>query len=294
MKKLRIWRMTFLMAAILAVPVRGEEVFVCGWDEVFVLHLDGDSGKKIWRWRATDQPQLPEGFRDLFGTTDECKPVEGGRKVLISSSGGGLAFVERESGRLLWYGSVGNAHSIELLPGNRVAAAGSTNQEGNRVVIFDLAKPDEPLYSAVLYSGHGVIWDQKRELLWALGFERLIAYRLIDWETSEPALSQAAAFILPDSGGHDLSPDPGTEDLIVTTNNHVFLFNRDQRKFRLHPELGDKKRVKSVSVQPASGRVIYIQAEGQNWWSSQIRFLNREKSVLLPGERIYKARFSHR
>jgi hypothetical protein len=282
------------MAAFLAVPVRGEEVFVCGWDEVFVLQLDGDSGKKIWRWRATDQPQLPKDFRGLFGTTDECKPVEGGRKVLISSSGGGLAFVERESGRLLWYGAVGNAHSIELLPGNRVAAAGSTHQEGNRVVVFDLAKPDEPLYSAALYSGHGVIWDQERELLWALGFDRLIAYRLIDWETSAPALSQAAAFILPDSGGHDLYPDPGTEDLIVTTNNHVFLFNRDQRKFRLHPELGDKKGVKSVSVQPASGRLIYIQAEGQNWWSSQIRFLNPGKSLPLPGERIYKARFSHR
>ena len=274
-----------------AAEVRGEELIVCGWDEVFILEIDAHSQRKVWSWRAKERPELPQRFRERFRTTDECKPVEGGRKVLISASSGGLALVERSSGYVLWYGYVGNAHSIEMLPGARVAAAGSTNSEGNRVAIFDLTKPDRQLYSDPLYSGHGVVWDAERQLLWALGFKTLKAYRLQDWETATPKLKQALAIELPDSGGHDLSPVPGASDLIVTTNRQVFLFNRDQLKFRLHPSLGNQERVKGVAVHPLTGRVAYVQAEGEEWWASQIQLLSPPATLSLPGERIYKARW---
>lgn len=173
-----MWRlvatMSVWMLAALADEARCEELFVCGWDEVFVLELSGESPRKTWSWRANLRPELPERYRDLFKTTDECKPLEKGRKVLISSSGGGVALVERPSGRVLWYGYVGNAHSIELLPLGRVAVAGSTHEDGNRMAVFDLTKPAEQLFAHELYSGHGVVWDDERGLLWGLGFKNLM------------------------------------------------------------------------------------------------------------------------
>lgn len=293
-----MWHHAFIATAaslfLLLTDLYGDELFVCGWDEVFVLKVEGESHRKVWGWRAADRPELPERFRDLFNTTDECKPVDDGRKVLISASSGGVALVERPSGRVLWYGFVGNAHSIELLPRNRVAVAGSTHAEGNRVAIFDLKKPNEQLYADELYSGHGVVWDPDRELLWALGFKTLGAYRLKNWESSEPSLSLAATFELPVSGGHDLYPVPDTSDLIVTANRQVFLFHRDQQSFRLHPLLRDRERVKGVAVHPVSGRIAFVQAEGENWWAATIHLLNPSGSLSLPNEKIYKARWSQR
>jgi hypothetical protein len=61
------------------------------------------STNKIWSWRGVDRPELPPDLRDKFKSTDECKPVEGGAKILITSSGGGVALVERSSGKALFH-----------------------------------------------------------------------------------------------------------------------------------------------------------------------------------------------
>jgi hypothetical protein len=290
---LRILAATTFLLTLQAADLYAAELFVCGWDEVFLLNVDADPPQKVWSWRAKDRPELPERFQNLFRTTDECKPIDG-QRLLISASSGGLALVQRPSGSVLWYGYVGNAHSIELLPQGRVAVAGSTNDEGNRVAIFDLSRPDEQLYSVELYSGHGVVWDPERELLWGLSYKTLNAYRLENWDTASPALSQAQTFELPDPGGHDLHPVPGSQDLVVTTNRNVFLFDREQQRFRPHPLLKDKKRVKGVSIHPMTGRLVYVQAEGENWWASRLILLNPSRTLQLPGERIYKARWLER
>ena len=146
-------------------------LFVCGMDEVFVIDSSvAEEGRleKLWSWRAKDHAELPETVRSRFGTTDECKPVEGGQKVLISSSGGACALVERPSGRVLWHARVPNAHSLEMLPRGRVAVASSVSATGGN-------------------------------------------------------------------------------DLVITTNGHVYLFDRDKSAFRLHPDLGNEAGVKCVT-----------------------------------------------
>jgi hypothetical protein len=104
------------------------EFILCGWDEVFILdgtdHPTSASGK-IWSWRAKDRDDLPEEYHSLSDSTDECKPFDDGRKVLITSSGGAVAYVDRVLDRVLFYGLVANAHSADLLPGRRVAVAAS-------------------------------------------------------------------------------------------------------------------------------------------------------------------------
>lgn len=270
------------------------ELIICGWDEVFII--DTGSKKqgppvKLWRWKAEDSPELPEHLKELFDTTDECKPVDRGRKILITSSGGGIALIDRKSKKAIFYAIAGNAHSAEVLPGNRLAVAASNAPDGNRLILYDLDMPEKELFSDELAWGHGVIWDNDRQILWALADENIQAYRLKDWNTEQPALKRIATIKLPEGGGHDLYPVPGTNKLFVTTGNHVWLFDRDKKSFQKHRAIGDNHNVKSVCVNPVTGQLVYVQADPGQWWSQKIRFLNPEAVLFTPGEHFYKARW---
>ena len=151
-----------------AVPrqtARESELIVCGWDEVFILALGegpAPSHRRVWSWRAADSPEIAADMRPLFRTTDDCKPVDGGRRILISSSAGAVALIDRQTRRASFVARVTNAHSIEMLPGERIAAAASvsTAGSGNRIVVFDAAGKE--LASDELRSAHGVVWDESR------------------------------------------------------------------------------------------------------------------------------------
>lgn len=273
---------------------RGEELVFCGWDEVFIADVgesNSETVTKLWSWRAGDRTDLPEEFRTLFRTTDECKPVNGGRRLLISSSSGGLAVVERSTGSVQWYGYVGNAHSIELLPEDRVVVAGSTNPEGNKLAVFDLKKSNRIVFEESLHSGHGVVWDEQRQLLWALGHSELRAYSLKDWQTTEPKLALERKHNLPSASGHDLSMIPEGNELLLTTNRDVYLFNIENGTFSPYVPLEGLSRVKAVSIHPVSKRVAFIQAEGENWWTTRVRFLSPAGHLLLEKEHLYKVRW---
>lgn len=290
---------TLLCIVGIAIPLwaataTAEPLVLCGWDEVFILESSANAqGKieKLWSWRATNRMELPEAIRDRFGTTDDCKPVDGGAKILISSSGGGCALVEYPNGRVLWYATVPNAHSLELLPDNRVVVASSVNVKGNRLILYDLARSDRPVWESPLVSAHGVVWDDQRQSLWALGLNELRRYELKDWTSPNPALALKNSHPLPDGNGHDLQPVPQSNELVVTTGRHVYLFDRNEGRFRLHPELGDKAHVKCVSVHPVRGQTAFVQASDKAWWSDTIGLLAPAGQVRLPGERIYKARW---
>ncbi len=286
----------FLVAALATVVVpstHAEPLLCCGWDTVFLVEPSAAPQgqiEKLWTWDARQCTEIPENVRPTFRTTDDCKPVDGGSRILISSSSGGCALVERPSGRVLWHAVVPNAHSLELLPRNRVVVASSVNAQGNRLVLFDLSRPDQPVWDVPLISAHGVVWDEGRQCLWALGLNELRRYKLKDWESDTPSLEMEATCALPDEGGHDLQPIPASSDLVVTTGSHVYLFDRDKRTFRLHPELGDKAAVKCVSVHPVTGRTVFVQAT-ESWWSDMLGFLTPAERLQLPGERLYKARW---
>ena len=281
------------------VPSPGEthELICCGWDEVFILDVGPASDtapKKIWSWRAKDRPELPDHMKGRFNTTDDCKPVGGGKKILITSSGGGVALVERASGTVLFYAVVVEAHSADVLPRGRVAAAGSNDGEigGDCLKVFDLSVSEKPLCTYPLPWGHGAVWDEGRKLLWALSGEDLRSYRLKDWDSDKPALDLVAAYELPEGGGHELYPVPGTPLLSVSTARHCWVFDRDKHSFRLHPILAEAGDVKSISVNPGTGQIAYVQGETGTWWSDKIHLMRPRRLLQLPGERLYKARWN--
>jgi hypothetical protein len=269
------------------------ELILCGQDEVFILALGEGATpthRKVWSWRAAESPGIPADLVAAFRTTDDCKPVDGGRRILISSSGGAVALVDRETRRASFHARVTNAHSIEMLPANRIAAAASvsTAPTGNRLVIFDAATSKE-LASDELRSAHGAVWDQDRNVLWALGGDVLRAYDV--GKAGATRLQRTFELKLPDEGGHDLSPIPGTSRLFVSTGDRCWYFDRETRQITPHDTIGDLAHVKSYTVHPRTGRVIYIQAEGENWWAEHLHFQQPPGTLRLAGERLYKARW---
>jgi hypothetical protein len=192
---------------------------------------------------------------------------------------------------VIWYARVPNAHSLELLPRGRIVVASSVHANGNRLVLFDLVRSEKPIWDTPLVSAHGVVWDEGRQLLWALGLNELRSYELRDWDSDKPSLAMTGNYPLPDAGGHDLQPVSRTNDLVVTTGPRVYCFDRDKHGFRLHPDLGQKAHVKSVSVHPVTGRTAFIQAGDKAWWTDSLGLLFPAGTIQLPGERLYKARW---
>ena len=266
-----------------------ERLMVCGGATVYQINPAATAAPvKSWSWQAKDCKELPKPLRTAFATTDDCKPLDEGRRLLVSSSSGGCALLEIPSGKALWWAKVPNAHSIEALPGGLIAVASSTAKDGNKVLLFDSKIHEKPLAEIPLHSAHGLVWDDSRKLLWALGYQELLALELKTEGTASLTVKERHA--LPDKDGHDLRAVPGSADLILSTDHHVHRFDREKKAFRLDPTLGDHKLVKCTEPNSA-GRLFIVQASEEKWWTDEIHFHNPAGKLQIPGEMIYKARW---
>lgn len=291
--KNNLWSLVLLAAGCASGPgaPSEDELIVCGADEICGLEVStSGEPRKIWGWKPKECADLPELLRKQFESTDECKPVAGGR-VLVTSSGGGVALFDRSSGSAVFWASAVNAHSAELLPGNKLVVASSTGEGGNRLVLFDLAAPGKPIVSDELHGAHGVVWDAEVKLLWALGELELRAYAMQDLEGPAPQFVRKLSYTLPNPGGHDLRAVPKSDSLSLTTGNHVWLFDRRRLNFLPCGGLSELAGVKSVDVHPRTGRLAFVQAE-KSWWAERVRFRNADGELPLPGQKVYKARWA--
>lgn len=278
----------FILIALVSLsPVLGgERLVVCGAAEIFQIDPAAEMPAKLWSWRAKDHAELPADLVKTFASTTDCKPLDGGKRLLICSSSGGCALLEMPSGKALWWARVPNAHSIEALPGGLIAVAASTAAAGNKVLLFDGKAPDQRVSELALHSAHGLVWDDGRKRLWALGFDRLLACALENGK-----LVVKASHALPDKDGHDLRPVPGSAELILSTETGVSRFDRDTFLFRADPDFADRPETKSIDIQPQTGRIVSIRASGGDWWTDTIDLHHPAAKIRLKGEILYKARW---
>ena len=270
---------------------KSTELVVCGGNEVYIIDSTSTDSppKKLWTWKAADRPEIPEDVRRRFGSTADCKPVRGGRQILIVSSGGGVALVDRQSGKPESWAVVPYAHSADILPNGRIVVAASTSAT---LAVLDKESPGKMLCKADLVSAHGVVWDRQRHILWALGDREIRSYRLRRWYSDAPRLELSGTYPLPEGGGHDLYPVPGTSLLSVSAWSRCFLFDMEAHEIRPHDLLPKAYSVKSLDLNADTGQLAYVRAEAPNWWSDDIHLLDPLGTVTLPGERIYKARWN--
>jgi hypothetical protein len=270
----------------------GEPLLACGSSEVRIYEVDGDRARLTWTWSAHDDHGLPDAFKTgLLDKIDECKPVLGSTAVLVTASTDGVALIDIRSGKALFWARVAMAHSADVLPGRRIAVAASLAAQGNRLEIYDIDRPDRLRQAGELYSGHGVVWDERRSRLFALGMDAVRAYVLEDWNGAQPRLRLVDSFPLPGKAdGHDLSPLAGTGEFIVSASDGVWRFDPDTRRYAPYEPLADLHNVKAVSVEPRTGRIAFQQPE-ESWWSHHVRLLAPAGSFEIRDMRVYKVRW---
>jgi hypothetical protein len=272
-------------------------ILLCGGSEVIEGHVMGDGPqaqfKQDWVWRPENSAGLPGyGVKTQFLTTDDCKPVEGGRNILITSSGNAVALVDHSTGNTLFYATVRNAHSATLVPGSMIAVASSdaAGGDGDRIVLFDRGSSNQVLASFPFKSAHGVEWDTKRSVLWILGHNELAELHVEHPPDRAASMTLVKAFTLPVGGAHDLVLAQDSSTLYITTGKRVFTFSINDAVFAPYVPLDSLTGVKSLSIEPATGQVMYTQADEGVWWTYSLRFHGPDAIVTLPWM-TYKARW---
>ncbi|GAA4915795.1 DUF6528 family protein [Streptomyces coeruleoprunus] len=219
--------------------------------------------------------------------------------VLTTASYGFAAVVEYPSGRRYWADALApgtirvNPHSAELLPDGRVAVAGSTGD----VVRLHAAPPRAGHVDFALEDAHGLHWDGRLRVLWALGGERLVALR-VGGPAGRPVLVEAFGVRLPGRGGHDLAPVARNPDrLWVSTGTAVYQYVKSRRAFvREYPGAArvSRPRVKAVGDDLLTGQVLSTAPEpglAETWWTTSVAVHRPAGTYRLPGGGIYKARW---
>jgi len=267
-------------------------LLACGSDAVRKYEVDGDRSTATWSWSARTDGNMPEAYKSgLFDKIDECKPVLDASAVLVTASTGGVALVDLQTGHATFWAQVAMAHSAEMLPGHRIAVAASLAPQGNRIEIYDANLPGRMLYATELYSGHGVVWDERRSQLYALGHEAIRAYKLADWDSRTPRLALVTSWPLPGkANGHDLASLPDGRGLVLSTHDGVWQFDPDTGVYAPYAPLADLRDIKAVSIEAHTGRIAFQQPE-ERWWSHRIRLLAPEGVIDVPDMRLYKVRW---
>jgi hypothetical protein len=273
---------------------KSKEIIVCGDDQVLIIDRaksDSTSVVVTWRWIVSEAEDLPAAYQKYMIPTDDCKPVDNNTKILITSSGGGAILVDRATKKTLFYAYVPNAHSAELLPNDRIVVALSTAERGNSIQLFNISKPEEVIFSDSLYSGHGVVWMAEMKRLFALGYDELRSYSLVNWDSDKPELKLDKMWKLPDESGHDLSRVTD-KSLVLSTHHSAWIFDISSGQFSPFEMLRDVENLKSVNYNLSSDELIYTKGE-ISWWTHNVYCKNPDKTITLPDVNLYKARVIH-
>ena len=263
--------------------------------KAIIFKSGADWNKKesvVWEWDPAKE--LPN-FASRFGHISECKPCSGLSEVLVAASSGGVARIRVADKKVLFYGNAGgNTHSIAKLPDGNIVAASST---GKYVSLFAVPKEYEEtgataetpvLKKFPLDGAHGVVWDAKRSLLWALGYTAIVGYEYVGTK-EEPDLKETVRVPLEgtQAGGHDLYPAPGY-DALMTTGVGINVFDPNSHKFY---SVSPMKRVKSISLSPEG--TLLMQRAVVEWWSETIFYGDDKNSAVgtYKDARFYKARW---
>ncbi|MEU5052864.1 DUF6528 family protein [Streptomyces sp. NPDC021096] len=254
----------------------------------------------LWSFSADGRSGLEDLRPDVTWTNPSEAKVRDldGRRYLLVTASGGLAAVVGYPGRAVYWAAdtgTGNTHSIDLLPDGNVAVAVST---GGYVRLYAASTgPRATEHAQVSLAGaHGVHWDPRTRLLWALGSRELVALQ-VGGTPEEPELSVVRRVTLPSRGGHDLAPVLGSRGrLWVTTASAVYQYATSDQEFVSYPLQSriSGPGVKSVGDDPASGQVLVARPDPGNpcTWCTDRLFLYRPDGTrtLLRGG-MYKARW---
>ncbi|BDD56297.1 hypothetical protein MPDQ_002043 [Monascus purpureus] len=172
-------------------PGRWDEIITGVYGVPALLKIHDRDGIVKWTWGRSDvtQPLPPQIKRCLYSNANdatELKWIRNGTSVAAIYSNlvliinhtpdnpatdKQITFAVCRENEFLW-----NAHTLELLPGNRVAVATTGQRPWDGILVYDatIGNPlvdDPPILQNItgLRAIHGMIWDETEQMLWAVG-----------------------------------------------------------------------------------------------------------------------------
>ena len=279
------------------------ELVFCGDNHVFVINADlaKETYKEGILW-SLDVKTLASGLglaTNRCDHLDDCKFVDNGTKLLLTSSYGWCALLDYATGKMLFHTTqVPNAHSAEYIPGGYIAVATSTGTTDlhNRVQLYSVEKSEQILASAYLYSGHGLVWDYSRNVLYGAGGDALKVFEVTFGE--KPSITLKKTVKTPKTGIHDLMRVDNST--LTVAGDHAYLFNVDTETFTEMNLFSGSSAIKSLNYNGETGEIWYTDAtipEGSESWSSQkIRYstnkdgASADRIIKVPDMDMYKVR----
>lgn len=247
-----------------------QQLLACGWQNLSIFEYNGKELTETWAFIRNEYqgfPKKPE-IAKQFNTLDECKPFDGGNRILVTSSDDGIGIIDRKEKKFTYIGKVRNAHSAELLPGNKIAVAGSYGSD--ELVIFN-GKTGDVIDTSPLPAGHGAHWDAERQQLIALAYKDIRIFTFTDIQSDTPGLKLVKTIALGEGGGHDLSLIPSTDTFHVSTDNTAWHYEAGTHKLQAHPVLEGQSHLKAISTNKDTQQLLWLKADKGVWWSYSIR-----------------------
>src|SRR5690606_40210879 len=127
------------------------------------------------------------------------------------------------------------------------------------------------------------------EALYAFGGRELRVYSLEGSKSDSPSLVLQEKHFQPGTGGHDLSFNADSTELILTDTQNVWSFRLENKTFNVYKSLSGYKNVKSVSINRSDKRILFVSPE-ESWWAFHMRIVDPYHSIPVPEMRVYKAR----
>ena len=239
-----------------------------------------DETSLVWSYK------LP--YYNIAGTKFRHSEKFGDVALVVCGSNHGY-MISYPEGELLWSTSsaASNPHSIELMPNGVIAIASSS---GNEVRFFNTTEKysKQPDATMTLTDAHGVLWDEKNQVLWAVGRDVLIAYQVtlnadgsitVTVDTSRRA-------VIPSDHAHDLAPVYGdTNALWITTGTNVYQYNKTTKAFSTEYDgfkYLNRSNVKGVgNFDDGTTVFLYPDGEFQSWTTKSIVLLrNRDGNMV--------------
>ena len=268
------------------------ELVFCGDNQVFVINASivKDSYKEgiVWSWDAKNAASDLGLAASKCDHLDDCKFVDHNSKLLLTSSYGWCALIEYPSAKVLFYTTkTPNAHSAEYIPEGKgyvaVVTSSGTSSTHNQIQLYDVTKSNQILSSETLDSGHGVVWDSGRKLLYAGGNNIVKTFSIDALGSTSPKLTLKKSVKAPQGGIHDLyRVDDNT---ITVAGARAYFYNVSTEKFTEIPLFAASSAIKSLNYNAETGEMWYTDAtypEGNETWSSHKIRYNRSTDASTP------------
>ena len=197
------------------------------------------SGESVLKYEF--KPQKANGFSlEGYGNrVDEARlrysEKWGTYIIMFTSSSGYVGVASYPEEKCLFEAELKGTspHSIEYLPSGLVAVAssgGSDTSKGFIRVYSTDSKNGNGFAEAKLTSAHAVLWDETREILWAMGSSQILAYE-IGTDSAVPSMKKIASYGCNDmKGGHDLSAICGNDDQVWVGGSIIRVFDKTTGK----------------------------------------------------------------